>query len=348
MSDLLTFEKLFTDANLAEYVKERKMEENVIDLLFPSVKTDERKFGNIMGANGLPVSASVHALDTSTQVASREGIKTQELEKVMIKRQIQVKEDLIMKLNNPRTSREYAQIKSKIFDDAGNMAKAVEVRAKAMAAEALHSGKIVFNENGIRNITVDYNKDARLNQTLIGTALWNDAGSDILQNIFDWINTLIDVSGGTPSRILTSRKVLATVLKNAGIRKAMFGVNADRVASLTDLNALMLSQDMPKFATFDDRYRVQKDDRTYETVRYIPENKVILLPDTAVGKSEWGPTPEEAELVGKTGIEAYADNHLTITVYRTPDPVAKWTKASGSNIPSFEKADEVFVGTVLA
>lgn len=348
MSDLLTFDKLFTDENLAEYTKERKMETNVIDLLFPSEKTEEMKIGNIIGANGLPVSASIHAFDTVTQVASREGVSTQELEKVLIKRQIPINEELIIKLNNPRTAREHAQIKSKIFNDAEKMAKAVEVRAKALAAEALHSGKIVVNENGIKNYTIDYQKDAKLNETLSGAALWNVDTSDILQNIFDWINACIDVSGEAPTRLLTSRKVLATVLTNKGIRKAMFGTNADRVASMNDLNALMESQGMPKFATFDDKYRVQKNDGTYETVRYIPDNKVILLPDTAVGKSEWGPTAEEYELVGKTGIEAYADNNLTIAIYRQPDPVTKWTKAVGSNIPSFEKANEVFVGTVLA
>lgn len=346
MPDLLTFEKLFTPATMAEYVKERKVESNTIDLLFPSIKDDEETIRNIKGANGLPVTATIHADNTSTQVASRDGFSEEEIGKVLIKRQIQLKEHEINKLNNPRTSREFERIKKTIFDDAENMAKAVEVRAKALAAEALHSGKIVVNENGAK-FTIDYGKNQALSETLAGTSLWSDASAKPLVDIFNWVNKTVELSGVKPSRALVSSRILALLLQNESIKKAIFGVNFDKMLTIADLNALMVAQQLPKLATFDDMYRVQDTPGKYQVKRYIPDNKIILMPEGNLGNSVWGPTAEEYELIGATGVDAYADNHLTITIYRTPDPVSRWTKATGKNIPSFEAADEVFVGTVL-
>ena len=85
-------EEVFNTAELINYYKERTLEPMLGESLFPERKIQDIEFDMILGGGGLPVSASVHALDTATQLASREAIQRGVAALALIKRQIKITE----------------------------------------------------------------------------------------------------------------------------------------------------------------------------------------------------------------------------------------------------------------
>ncbi len=335
------------DVELNNYVRNRDYTPTKIDQLFPAIKTPDMKIKSIVGANGLPVTASIHAFNAVTEIASRDNINIVEQDKVLIKRQIPLREELIIALNSPRNSAERDQVLRTIFNDVDNMYTSVLTKARVMAAEALSTGKVTSqNENGLSTLSVDYLLPANHFATLSGTSLWTADSATPLDDLRDWSQQIVDDGGERPAYALTSQAVINTLLRHVTIRRAMYGVNFERALNIADLNAFLREQGLPALVAFDEKYRKQKEDGTYEVKSYINPNKVILIPNGPVGKSEYGPTAEEYELMAAKGMDVISKQNAVVQIYRTPDPVARWTKAVATNIPSFARANEVFIATV--
>lgn len=341
------YDIFLNNQELNNYVRHRDYTPTKIDQLFPAIKTQDMKMQSIVGANELPVTASIHAFNAVTEIASRDNINIMEQDKVLIKRQIPLREDLIIKLNSPRNNAERDQLLRTVFNDVDNMYNSVITKARVMAAEALSTGKVTSqDENNLKTLEVDYQLPDEHFVTLSGTSLWTADTATPLDDLFNWSQQIVDDGGERPSFALTSQAVINTLLRHVTIRRAMYGVNFERALNLADLNAFLREQGLPALVAFDEKYRKQKEDGTYEVKTYINSNKVILLPNGAVGKSEYGPTAEEYEMAGDKGNELIHRQNAVVQIYRTPDPVARWTKAVATNIPSFARANEVFIATV--
>ena len=81
-------DELFNTKELLNYYRVKKQPAMLGDTLFPARKIQDIKFDMITGANGLPVSASIHAFDTETELASREVLQKGAAELALIKRKI--------------------------------------------------------------------------------------------------------------------------------------------------------------------------------------------------------------------------------------------------------------------
>lgn len=334
-------EEILTTKELIDYTKERKQPAMVGETLFPSQKTDELEIEMIKGANNLPVSASVHAFDSETEIGSREGASKGFQELALIKRKEKVGEKLLIALNNPRTTAEEKRVINSVFNIVDNLVNSVLVRVEAMRLEALSTGKIVLNENGVK-ATIDY---GMLNVHKVSKT-WSSGTPDILEDIFSLCDTINDNSGFRPTRVLTSMTNLNRMLKDASIRSAVFGTNSTRLLNVNELNQFLAAQSLPQIATYDAKYRVQGKNGAYTTNRYLPDNTFVLLPDGKMGDTFYGPTAEEIELIQKGDIDIEMIGNILVEQYATADPVAKWIKAVATALPSFPYADQVGVITV--
>lgn len=340
----MEFEQVFSSIVIRDYLKERKLKEYLGELLFPEVKIEDVDLGYIKGANNAPVSASIHGFDTETEIASREKLEYVKESLALIKKKIKMDEKLLIKLSTPRTSAELEKAKQLVFDDIDKMVIAVKTRIEAMRMEALTTGKIAVSENNV-TISIDYGVPSTNIKTLGGTSAWTDAASDPIKDIFDWTNSLQTTAGITPTRALTSNTVLSTLLTHSKVKKDIFGVNT-KVLSKKELNDFLSSQDLPTIATYDERYKVQVANGTYVTKRYFDENKFVMMPEYAVGETIYGLTPEEIELAGKAGNEVDEREKVIVQIYSTKDPVARWTKAVATALPTFPFANEVIIAKV--
>lgn len=336
-------DELFNTKELLNYYRVKKQPAMLGDTLFPARKIQDIKFDMITGANGLPVSASIHAFDTETELASREVLQKGAAELALIKRKIAIGERDIIAINNPRMDSEQKALVMGLFKDGDKMVESVQTRIEAMRMELLSSGKIAINENKVA-ITLDYKVPIGNKKSFN----WSDASSaKPLEDIKTLADAVEDASGTKPTRILTSSKVLNKILACESVKKAIFGVNFDKIATRKDLNSLLESMELPQVAVYNAKYKVQNSNGKYTTKRYFPENILSMFAENALGETIYGLTAEEIELIGSNKMEeAKMVGNIFVGVEKEGDPVRRYTKAVATALPTLENGLELGIGTI--
>lgn len=334
-------EEVFSQKELIDYTKDRTLPAMIGETLFPSKKIEGLEIRMIKGATNLPVAAPVHAFDSETDIGSREGADYSMQDLALIKRKIKLGERELIALENPRNTAEERQMIDKIFNDVDNLRNGVLARIEAMRMEALSTGKIVLNENGV-NTTIDYGTP---NNNKV-TKTWSGDATTIVSDIFSMVNHIVDKTGFTPTRALTSTKVLNIMLQNEMIRKQIYGTNYNKMLTLGELNQFMAAQSLPQIAVYDAKYRKQDKKGAYSAARYLDEKAFVMMPDGALGNTFYGLTAEELALRTKGGVDISQIGNILIEQYATNDPVAKWIKAVATALPSFPYADQVGMFTI--
>ena len=336
-------EEVFNNKELVNYFKERKVSPMLGESLFPERKIQDIEFDMILGSGGLPVTAEVHAYDTETQLASREAIEKGVASLALIKRKIKIAEKELIKINNPRTDSELAFVLSQLYNDSEKMADSVKVRVEAMRMELLSTGKIAINENKVK-VTIDYKVPGGNKKSFT----WQTPDSD---NPLDDLATLADAveteSGSRPTRALTSRKVVKTICKTASVRKAIYGVNSDKIVTLAALNELLVQLDLPQIVVYEGKYK-KETAKGFATTRYFPENVIAMFGDETLGETIYGLTAEEVKLIGDGKMEeaSVLDNKIFVGTYSSIDPVGEFTKAAATVLPTLPHGEELGIGTI--
>lgn len=336
-------DELFNTKELLNYYRVKKQPAMLGDTLFPARKIQDIKFDMITGANGLPVSASIHAFDTETELASREVLQKGAAELALIKRKIAIGEREIIAINNPRMDSEQKALVMELFKDGDKMVNSVQTRIEAMRMELLSSGEININENNVA-VKLDY-KVPSSNKKKFN---WSDPKTaNPLEDIKTLADAVEDASGTKPTRILTSSKVLNKILACESVKKAIFGVNFDKIATRKDLNSLLESMELPQVAVYNAKYKVQNANGKYTTKRYFPENILSMFAENALGETIYGLTAEEIELLGSNKMEeAKMVGNIFVGVEKEGDPVRRYTKAVATALPTLENGLELGIGTI--
>jgi len=335
---------MFSNKEVLTYFMNRTYQPLFLEQLFPEIKRDSLEFEVIKGANRTPVIANVHAFDTEAEIHSREA-SVQALELAYVKRKSKITEKDLMALRKPRDAAEQSYLMSRVYDDMDQMIMSLRARAERMRAEALTEGKVTLEgENGQSLGSVDYFVPAENKEVLAGTDLWTDASADPLEDIYKWSTQL----NGGATRALTSTPVLQALLRHENVIKGIYGTNSGRRISVSELNEWLTMQGMPSIAVYDTQYRKQGKDGKYTKQRYFRQNAFVMFGDEPLGETIYGPTPEESKLLSDPSIQAGMVGNFSTMVYETnQDPIATWKKVSGTYLPSFPAADEVFQATVL-
>lgn len=334
-------EELLSYKELIDYTKTRTPQKKVLEELFPARKTEALEIRMIKGANNLPVSASIHAFDTETEIDQREGAGYDIAELALIKRKRKLSEKEIIRLEQPRNNAEEREAVNRIYNDVDALQDSVLTRAEALRGEALSTGKLSINENGYK-AEIDYGVPAAHRQTFT----WSGGASAILDDMDSAVDKIVADTGFTPTRVLTSKRNLNILLKDEKIRKAVFGVNSDRLLSRQELNTFLQTLDLPQVAGYDAKYRILTAKGTYIAKRYFTESAFVFLPEGNLGETLFGLTAEELELRKKPDVELSEIGNVVIEQYATNDPVARWIKAVATALVTFPCADQVFIATI--
>lgn len=327
--------------DLREYARTKLEEENIGNLLFPNVKTNDLKIEYIVGGNKKPVTAEVYAPDTNTKLSVRSGYSKNILDMLLVKDSKYISEDDIVKLKNPRTTIEEQDVLHKIFNDVDLTIESVYKRINMMRFEILQTGKLTLNENGVEGI-IDYHMPDDHKETLKTTARWGEDTSDPLANIDLWVDKIVEDTGVVPTRALMDKQTLRLILNSDVVIKNIYGAKTNLIPSLNNLNDFLIQRDLPTIAVYNEKYRLA--DGTI--LPLVSPNNVILMPETALGKTNFGLTAEEVELPQVNSLDVRNNDFITTVIYRRIDPVARITKSVARAIPSFEACNEVFVAKV--
>lgn len=337
--------KEFSRRATLAYARARQPRTYVGPTLFPLRTVNELTFEYWKDENRLPVMASVQAFGAEAEIASRDGAEKVTGEIPTIKRKIPLNGRALVALRREGAG-DLDFVRNQLYNDLDNMIDAVEARVEKMRIDAITTGKIELAENGVI-MTVDYGVPAEHKETLTGDSRWSihDKATPIT-DIQEWTDKIVADTGIRPERALTSNTVVANLLKCAEVRQLIYGdLGGSRAISINQLNALMETMNLPRIATYDEQVRRQRADGTYETLRFFPEDKFVLLPGQPLGETLDGPT-EDAML--DPDIEATEIAGIYAAVYKqSMDPPVIETKAAACRIPTFPMADSIFIATVL-
>lgn len=302
------------------------------DRLFPNMKTQylEAEYMRLAKSPSLPHAAMVHGYDTEAYIGKRRTADIIRIEQLLIKEKLNLSERenrLLSRVTRPN------DIISYIYDDIGNLARAVRTRAEVAKFEAFCTGKMTIKENNV-DLEIDYGVPDENRFSLD----WSSADADILSDLRKIVSAGKRM-GQRYTHAVTSQKILDMMLQNTQIQKAVNGTLMQGVIiTLDGLNRLLNTLFGFTVSVNDDWYEFEKADGRDCQARLFDEDKFVLYVgdrNGAVGTGLWGVTPEENDArSGGSAAEGGAyNNFVYFTRWKTPDPVAVWTKASGVFVP---------------
>jgi hypothetical protein len=322
----------FSDLQVNQFTLSRFLPNNTIDDL-------DYRF--TAGGEGLVEAATFRAYDTPSPFGERPGKRRVSGELPPISRQIRLGE--YERLRSRRAAD--ADVREVLERDAVRMVRAISARMELARGQALVTGKVTINENGVV-AEADF---GRAGGNTVSTAdSWaNTASADVLTEFVAWVDAYVTLNGSRPEVALTSTKVSRLMQRNAEIINAVAGSAAGRTrVNAAELNALLQSENLPRIETYDAQVNVGG-----VATRVIADDKFILLPGPGtedgsdLGATLWGTTAESLEPeYGLSGDEA----GVVAGVYKQPNPVNLFTNAAGIGLPVLANPNLSFVADVVA
>lgn len=316
----------------------------VLDTIFPDIKTQHFKaeYYRLMQGQNLPTPAFVHALDTEAHIGTRPTFEKVLTEKLFIKEKINQSEQLQMYITNGVPDDD-GLIKW-VFDDMGRLSDSVVTRTKIAKGNLMSTGIMKIKENNL-DMTIDFGIPA---EQKINFGDWSDPEYDIFSDIQKAVKILKD-QGKIANRMLTSDTQVQRMRKNKSMQIAIYGsTNVGKLVTMAELQRMLQEEFKLQVISCDEMFAYVNSSGTKANKRYFDEDKATFYTADISGSAGiglWGPTPEEAEYSAFQ--EALEKMFVTVTMWSTKDPVAKWTKASGMFIPVLPDPYGIVIATVL-
>lgn len=334
MADILN---LIKEQDRIAYAQAYNYQKNFMgQKLFAPRKTENLKARvlQIMEGGNLPVMAKVHSFDAEARIGDRPNFEELNFEQLLIKEKINLTERQIKVLGHRATDKE---LKDFVYNDYDNMLSRVVTRTEVANMEFLSTGKITVNENNVK-LTVDYRLPAN---NKVSFANWSDPTHDIIGDIRTLINTA-KMKGKKLLRAITSSKILGYISNNKAV-KAYWEMKTEIMTDEAVLRWLG-GQFGINFVTNDEVYKESALGST--THRFFNEDTITFV-DTlgTIGEGLYGVTPEELEL-NNGKFEFREEMLVALTQWKTPDPVAVWTKATALYIPVPKDINGIYIATV--
>lgn len=321
-----------------------------VDALMGDLRTDNliAEWESIASEYQIPAMAQFHSFDVESQTTVRVPVDNHNIEKGLIKVKINQSERMRALL---RRGVQNSALYNYVLDDGINLAEQVFTRSKVAKNELLASGKVTIKENNL-NLTVDFGVPAaNTNLTLDFSA---GATNDIPTQIQDIIDAAL-AKGVVINGIVTSRKVIAKLRKDAAIQTAINGSAAvGALVRQTALEAYLAEEfGIQRIVTNDLIYSTPRTINASGKVvtnskRYYPEDKVTFFSANnagLLGTGLWG-NPPEMDGIDLQGALSTAYPYVYVSQWQEKDPAVIWTKASALFMPVLYNPDSLWIATV--
>lgn len=338
-----------TASNLAGYwnARQQEVDATIGEKFFPARKQLGLKLALVKGSAGLPVVLKPSAFDTKATLRERMNVTLDEQEMPFFKESLLVKEQDRQQLNVIAQTGNQAlvdTIVSGIFDDNAALLAGAHARLEAMRMQVLATGKIGVISNGVAQ-DFDYHVDpAHKGTTKIA---WTDlATSTPLADIETAVSALAEL-GSTAEVIILNSKTLSQI-KNAKSTLALIKPTAPDAAAVK-------KSELFDYLESELGLTVVVKNQTYKDVdgvvkKYYPDGHITLAPNTELGETVFGTTPEESDLLVGSVTNAkveIVDTGIAVTTTTKTDPVNVETKVSMIALPSFKNLDDVYMLTTV-
>ena len=313
---------------------------------FPNKKKLGLKLEFVKGAKNAPVMLYPSALDAKVIPISRQGFEIQSEKMPFFKNSMLVNEEMRQELNMIAESNDTAikTIVDRIYDDEMTLLENASITREILRMQALTTGMISVNANG-QALSYDYGLPVENKVT--PNTLWTNA--ETADPIFDINAWKLQISSKTGTELTEGllNSVTLTYIQKAKAVKDMAFVNiANPPAALSTARALQILKEETgiTFYVYDKGY-----DNNGAFTKFVADGTVVLMPESDLGSTWFGTTPEESDLMGGVGTKAsvnIVDTGVAVATYKEEDPVTVVTKVSEIVLPSFEMADQVIIASV--
>jgi hypothetical protein len=314
-----------TPAELTGYARaalaDRPEHAETLDRWLPNRTINDLSYRFTRGGGGLTEAAVFRAYDASSDVAVRPGGARVSGELPPISRKIPVGEYERIRRRNVDTQN--AEIRDAMLDDGVRLARQIEARLELARGEALFTGAVNLNENGVQ-ASVDFGRNPAHNVT--ASTPWSTfATADAYGDLSNWLDVYNTTNGRLPAYTLMSRTAY----------------NPPTVLTRDALNTVLGDYDIPPVLIYDAQVSVNG-----VATRVTPVDKVLFLPEfgDAVGQTLWG-VPVEAD-DPRYGLGGDAAG-VAVGGYKSEDPQTVWTRAVAIALPVVAAPDLTFQADVL-
>ena len=310
--------------------------------LFPADKKRGLNLQWIKGSQGLPVVLKNSAFDVAAIPRARLGFDKLSANMPYFKESTYIDEELRQELNMVLETGNQAYIDSvmnRIFDDETRLLRGAAAAREMMRMMALTTGVVAMQSNG-QVFSFDYGIPAG-HKTTVATS-WSDlTNSDPMEDIRAAKEQILDDTGAVVTRAICDGKTWRNLRNNEKIKKDIFVLtNGAGAVSDQRLRTYLLDELGIEVVVNDKRYV----DNTGATVKYDPEDVFVMFPDGPLGKTWFGTTPAESDLMsGSAANVSITDTGVAVTTVKKEDPVQVETIVSMICLPSFEQADQVYI-----
>lgn len=333
---------LVTSVELAAYWEELTQDEAPYpgEELFPDDKKRGITLRWIKGSKGLPVVLKTSAFDVHAIPRPRIGFEKLSADMPYFKESTYIDEELRQELNMVLETGNQAYIDSvmtKIFDDETRLLRGARASRERMRMMALTTGIVSMVANG-QAFSFDYGVTHQSNVT----KAWSDLeNSDPIEDIRAAKEKILDDTGAVITRAMCDSKTWRNIRNNKKIQKAIF-VLTNGVGAISDRKLREYIEDELEIKVMvnDKRYK----DENGDTLSFMPTNTFVMFPDGALGKTWFGTTPAESDLMtGSVANVSIVDTGVAVTTVQKADPVNVESIVSMICLPSFEAADQVYI-----
>lgn len=320
------------------------------ETLFPADKKLGLDLAWFKGSQGLPVQLKPSAFDSKATLRDRQGFSRVETEMPFFREAMRIGEKDRQELNKLGEAQNTALIEPvlrNIYDDAAQLVESAKVSAEIMRMQLLATGKINIHDNRMV-YEYDYLHPAEHKETLLTDATWDKPGSNPIEDLIRWADIVEDNTGDRPARAIMTRKTFNLLLNNEYIKQLIYpGADVNRIV-LTEPQLRERIETMTGLAIA--IYNKKYANADGSSTNYYPDGTVTLLPSGFLGKTWYGTTPEESDLLsGATSAQvSIVNTGIALTTIKEPHPVNVETIVSGIFLPSFEKIDSTFIAKVTA
>lgn len=309
--------------------------------LFPSDKKLGLKLDWIKGSKGLPVVLKPSALDAKSSLRPRIGLEKLSSDMPFFKESMLIDEHLRQELNKvieTGNANYIDAVLNNIFNDEMTLLEGAAAQRERMRMMALTTGAITIEANG-QIQAYDYGMPENHKGTV--TTDWSDPNADIIGDIERCKEVILEDTGVVPTRATCSGKTLGYLTKNAAIQKVIY-VQAGGNVTITKkrVKDFFLNEYDIDIVENDKRFI----DESGNAQKYVADDTFVLFPEGNLGTTWFGTTPEESDLLSSNVANvSIVDKGVAITTSKMVDPVNVDTKVSMICLPSFEKANEVYI-----
>lgn len=310
--------------------------------LFPNDKKTGLDLKWIKGSKGLPVVLNNSAFDARAIPRKRIGFSRLSAQMPFFKESKYVDEELRQELNMVLESGNRAYIDTivgRIFDDETELLDSAAASRERMRMMALTAGVVAMSSNG-QTYVYDYQipSDHKSNVAVS----WSDyENSNPIEDIRAAKEKILDDTGVTITRAMCDGKTWRKIRNNKSIKESIF-VLSNGVGNVSDrkLREYIMDELEIEVLVNDKRYADENGNPT----KFMPEDTFVLIPPGELGKTWFGITPEESDLLtSNVANVSIVDTGVAITSMKQTDPVNVETKVTMVCLPSFEQADHVYI-----